>query len=114
MNAVSRLNVIVPLCEAHTGAFGEDARNAGRTANPHGKRQGEIASERAIQSLASERRASRDGTTRIVPSQNAPRLNAAFIAQVLGQVLPGALADSRATQAYAQPRASPLLCDIVL
>lgn len=113
MNAVARLNVVVPLSESHTGAFGEDARNAARMATPHSKRQDKIASDRASQSLSNERRASRDGTTRIAPSQNAPRLNAAFIAQVLGQVLPGA-ADARRSGAYAQPRNSTFLCDIVL
>ena len=113
MNAVARLNVVVPLCESQAGRFGEDAQNARRTATPHGKREGHIGSDGATHSLAGERTASRDGTTGTVASHHAPRLNAAFIAQVLGQVLPAA-ADTRRSEAYARPRTFPPRCDITL
>jgi hypothetical protein len=114
MTAVSSLSVVTPVCGSHPRMLGEDAYGTRRTANPYGKRQDEIAAERAGHSLASRQDAYQDDTAAVAMSRNAPRLNAAFIAQVLGQILPKSDADPRRSGAYAQPRNLAPLCDIML
>ena len=114
MNAVSRLNIVAPVCRSHARSFGQDAQGARDAQALHGKRQEQISPDRAARSLASSEVAYQDETIAVAPSRNASRLNAAFIAQVLGQVLPGPAPEPRRGAAYTQPRTFPSLCEVTL
>jgi hypothetical protein len=115
MNAVGNSN---PLVSAAPRTAAAKARGAQKPNPASGLQTGMGGYEHSGQLLFQEQRksdASQLGTVRDVPFRygpEAPRLTAAFVAQLLGQIMPDTEQQpSGALAAYEEPGMSALLCD---